>query len=75
MELMEHRINWNNLEKFKNVVKIVHKMSTLHIHIRCTDYIQSFSLWILHQSDVWGLILGVKSTGLLNCIQRCRDIS
>ena len=31
---------------FKNVVEIVHKISTLHIHIRGTDCLQSFSLWI-----------------------------
>ena len=30
-----------------NVMEIVHKMSTLHIHIRGTDCLQSFSLWIL----------------------------
>ena len=32
---------------FKNVVGIVNKISTLHIHIRGTDCLQSFSLWIL----------------------------
>ena len=30
-----------------NVVEIVHKMFTLHIHIRGTNCIQSLSLWIL----------------------------
>ena len=33
---------------FKNdVVEIVNKMSTLHIHIRGPDCIQAFSSWML----------------------------
>ena len=30
-----------------NMVEIVHEMSTLHIHIRGTECIQVFSLWIV----------------------------
>ena len=30
-----------------NVVGIVREISTLHIHVRGTDCLQSFSLWIL----------------------------
>ena len=30
-----------------NVVEIVRKISTLHINIRGTDCLQSFSIWIL----------------------------
>ena len=59
MDSMEHMINWLWLEIsrifydicihfFNNsVVDIVDKMSTLHMHIRGTDCIQSFSLLIL----------------------------
>ena len=58
---MEHRINSIFARKFKDMfviildifflrthmVGIVHKISTLHIHIRGTDCLQSFSLWTL----------------------------
>ena len=30
-----------------NVVGIVREISTLHVHVRGTDCLQSFSLWIL----------------------------
>ena len=59
MDSIEHRII-DNCSEFQgyfvtildiffknNVVGIVHKISTLHIHIRGTDGLQSFSLWIL----------------------------
>ena len=59
MDSMEHMINWRwvvisrifcDLFRYfyfkNNVVEIVHKISTLHIHIRGTDCLQSFSLWI-----------------------------
>ena len=53
MDSMEHMINWCWLgisrkfgeKKIKNnLVEIVHKISTLHIHIRGADCFQSFSL-------------------------------
>ena len=60
MNSMEHLINWSwlgisgifcdILRHFflkNNVVEIVHKMSALHIHIRGTNCIQSFSIWIM----------------------------
>ena len=56
MDSIEHRINWRwldiswSFETFffkSNVVEIVHKMSTLHIHICRPDCIHAFTLLIL----------------------------
>ena len=57
MDSIGHMINCSKFQGYfviildiffkNNVVGIVHKISILHIHIRGTDCLQSFSLWIL----------------------------